>query len=76
MTVSLVGLMAMGLSISLCPDLVTHATCRGHPWGQPPWAAASTVWDTLWDVVTQACHVVQPCRLKQGLQCTLHAQCR
>ena len=31
MTVSLVGLMAMGLSISLCPDLVTHATCRVRP---------------------------------------------
>lgn len=27
MTVSLVGRMAMGRSISLWPDLVTHATC-------------------------------------------------
>lgn len=37
MTVSLVGRMAMGRSISLFPDLVTHATCApsatlvGHP---------------------------------------------
>lgn len=29
LTVSLVGLMAMGLSISLLPALVTHATCAG-----------------------------------------------
>lgn len=30
MTVSLVGRMAIGRSSSLCPDLVTHATCRAQ----------------------------------------------